>query len=58
MIIVCYLSDFNDFHEEKTHEWIRLDVSEEVGLMLCDNVGKVEDLKLNFPFKYIMCNEL
>ena len=28
MIIICYISDQEDFHKEIIHEWIRMDVSE------------------------------
>ena len=59
MIIICYISDQDDFHKEIIHEWIRMDVSDEVGKLLCGRVWKTETLKdLHFNGKYIMCNEM
>ena len=63
MIIICYISDQDDFHKEIIHEWIRMDVRDEVGKLLCERVWKTENLKdylqsENFNGKYIMCNEM
>ena len=63
MIIICYISGQDDFYKEIIHEWIRMDVRDEVGKLLCERVWKTENLKdylqlENFNGKYIMCNEM
>ena len=62
MIIICY---FLNEISENCREWIRLEVSEEIGTILCEKIWNIQDVKtimnLNREknmYKYVMCNEM
>ena len=60
MVIICY---FLNEISENCREWIRLEVSEEIGQILCEKIWDIQDGKtiMNFEtnmYKYVMCNEM
>ena len=60
MVIICY---FLNELSENCREWIRLEVSEEIGQMLCEKIWDIQEVKtiMNFEtnmYKYVMCNEM